>query len=146
VMSKKSNILFFTADTTFVLRHKLGVRSWLSAVAKQQGRTIDALNIIFCSDTFLYDLNVRFLQHETLTDIITFDHSAYQDIVNGELFISIDRVKENAFELGVSQRDEVHRVIVHGFLHLCGFKDKKAIDKIQMSAQEDFSLSLRKFL
>lgn len=102
------------------------------------------MNYIFCSDDFLHKMNVDYLQHDTLTDIITFDYCE-GSICSGDLFISIDRVKENAKELKSSVKDELHRVMIHGILHLLGFKDKSQQEAEEMRSQEEKSLILREF-
>ncbi len=144
--SAHKNITFYTADCTYVLRGKNDIRKWLTAVAKTEKQRIDALSYVFCSDSYLYNMNVQFLNHKTLTDIITFDTAESVNGITGEIYISIDRVRENAAELGLLFRDELHRVMAHGLLHLCGYKDKLPKDKKRMTSREDFSLSLRKFL
>ncbi len=100
------------------------------------------LNYIFCDDAYLLQINKQFLNHDTLTDIITFDLSDSDDVLSGEIYISTDRVKENADKFGVSYNEELHRVIFHGALHLCGFKDKSGADKKIMREQEDICLSV----
>jgi probable rRNA maturation factor len=139
-------IKFFNADVNFTLRDKTEIRSWLLKVAAKEGYKINLLNIIFCSDEYLYKMNVEYLRHNTYTDIITFDQSEEDGNISGELYLSIDRIRENAKILEINLRDEVHRVIVHGLLHLCGYVDKTASKKAEMSEREDYSLSLRKFL
>lgn len=98
------------------------------------------LTYIFCNDDYLLEINKEFLNHDTLTDIITFDMSEDPSTLQGEIYISIDRVKENAAKFETSYNQELHRVIFHGALHLCGFKDKKAADKEMMRKQEDLCL------
>lgn len=144
--SKNINISFFTAECSYVLRQKNDIRVWLTAVAKIEKQRIESLTYVFCSDEYLYKMNVQFLSHKTLTDIITFDTAESENGITGEIYISIDRVRENAAELGLLFRDELHRVMAHGLLHLCGYKDKLPSDKKRMTSREDFSLSLRKFL
>jgi len=101
---------------------------------------------VFCSDDHLHQMNQQFLDHDTLTDIITFDLSENDNTLAGEIYISIDRVKENAAKFKVSYTDELHRVIFHGALHLCGFKDKKDADKKVMRQKEDECLSEYNFV
>ena len=95
------------------------------------------LNYIFCDDTYLLEKNQQFLNHDTLTDIITFDLSESEDELQGEIYISVDRIKENAAKFSVDYNTELHRVIFHGALHLCGFKDKKKEDKALMTEMEN---------
>lgn len=138
------------------------MRTWLTAVAKKEGAQIAELNYIFCSDNYLLELNKKHLNHNTLTDIITFDNTVHspQSIVrsqmatnpklpttdyrlptlSGDIFISIPRIKENASTYGVTLEKELHRVMVHGLLHLLGYKDKTPPDKAEMTGKEDFYL------
>lgn len=117
--------------------------SWLSEAIKKENALAGEINYIFCSDDFLLDLNKRFLKHNTLTDIITFDYSSPEKgkiRLSGDIYISTDRVIDNASELGVSKTAELRRVMIHGLLHLCGYKDKSPADKKKMTAKEDFYL------
>ena len=131
---------FFLEDIKFVLRHKPQIKSWLNKIAKREGARILSINYIFCSDDYLYKMNVQYLKHRTLTDIITFDHSESQLTLEADIFISIDRVKENATNRGESFSNELSRVIVHGLLHLVGFKDKTKQQKALMRLKEEESL------
>lgn len=139
-------ISFFPQDIKFTLKNKTKVRQWLTSVAKKEGAAIEELNYIFCSDNYLLALNKKHLNHNTLTDIITFDTSPLSSRrgaggeVFGDIFISIERVTENAEKFNVSREQELHRVMVHGLLHLLGYKDKKPADKAQMTGKEDFYL------
>ena len=103
------------------------------------------LTYIFCSDEYLHKLNVEYLDHDTLTDVITFDNADDSDILEGDIFISVERVAENAKELGHSFRDELHRVMIHGVLHLLGYHDKDLLAQTAMRKKEDYCLSLRTF-
>lgn len=140
------NIEFFRAEARYAVNRKAQLVLWLSATAKKEGFKIDSLNIILCSDQYLYKLNMQFLKHDTYTDIMTFDQSTAAGLINAEMYISIDRIRENARTLKSTVANELHRVMVHGLLHVCGYKDKKPTDKVVMSSKEDFYLSLRKFL
>ena len=106
---------------------------------------MEELNIILCSDEYLYKMNVQYLQHKTYTDIITFDQGTTQKVINGELYISLDRVRDNAKTLNISLKDELHRVMVHGLLHLCGYGDKNPAAKKKMTSKEDYYLGKRRF-
>jgi len=139
-------IRFYTADRSCTLKSRIKIKEWLTEAAEQEGFGIHFLSIIFCSDEYLYHMNVKFLKHETYTDIITFDQSTSKQIIDGELYISIDRIRDNAKSLGLTFTNELHRVIVHGLLHLCGYTDKTTNNKNSMTGKEDFYLSLRKFL
>ncbi len=139
-------INFFNADVNYTIKGKLKIKAWLISTAKNEGFIINSLNIILCSDEYLFNLNKEFLSHVTYTDIITFDYGERRYSLEGELYISIERVRENASTLGITMTNELHRVIVHGLLHLCGYKDKSKGNKAIMSSKEDHYLSLRKFL
>jgi probable rRNA maturation factor len=130
-------IQFCTEDITFSLKDKLKHKAWLNEVAKQEGKKIQELSYVFCSDNYLLQINQEYLNHDTLTDIVTFDNSEDPKKIEGDIFISIDRVKENGEKLGTSET-ELERVMVHGLLHLLGYKDKKKEDKALMTEKEDF--------
>ncbi len=130
-------IQFCTEDVTFSLQEKLKHKAWLNEVAKQEGKKILELSYVFCSDDYLLQINQEYLNHDTLTDIVTFDNSEDPKKIEGDIFISIDRVKENGEKLGTSET-ELERVMVHGLLHLLGYKDKKKEDKALMTEKEDF--------
>lgn len=135
-------ISYQSLGISFQPKEKRALSAWIKAVVKKHGRVTGDLTFVFTNDTNLLEKNVEFLQHDTLTDIITFDYSEGTQ-VNGDILISIDRVKENAAKFGVDFADELHRVMIHGVLHLCGFKDKKAGDKAKMRMMEDEALRLR---
>lgn len=118
------------------------VRPWILLAANLEGYQVGELGFIFCDDQFLNSINVEFLEHDTYTDIITFDYSS-KTTISGEIYISMDRVLENSklFQSGIQQ--EIHRIIIHGVLHLLGYKDKSPEDKAQMNSKEDYYLSLR---
>ena len=138
-----SSISFFNADVSYVLRSKNGIRLWLSDVIKKEGFSIGELSIILCSDEYLFKMNVQYLKHKSYTDIITFDQSESKGEVSGELYLSIDRIKDNAKTLNINLIDELHRVIVHGTLHLCGYGDKDPKSKLKMTRKENFYLLKR---
>ena len=100
------------------------------------------INFIFCDDAYLLEMNQEYLKHDTFTDIITFDYGS-SEAVSGDIFISVDRIRENAAKLQQNALDELHRVMIHGILHLIGYKDKSPADKAQMTSKEDKYLSLR---
>ena len=130
-------IQFCSEDITFSLKEKLKHKAWLNEVAKQEGKKILELSYVFCSDDYLLEINKEYLNHDTLTDIVTFDNSEDPKKIEGDIFISIDRGKENGEKLGTSAT-ELERVMVHGLLHLLGYKDKKKEDKALMTEKEDF--------
>lgn len=115
--------------------------SWLSNVCEQEGKKLEEVNVIFCSDEYLLEMNIQHLDHDYYTDIITFDYCEDNRIL-GDLFISKDRVEENARTATVDFLEELNRVIVHGVLHLIGYKDKSPSDELLMRNKEDWALSL----
>jgi rRNA maturation RNase YbeY len=131
-----SKINFFTEDIKFILRDKTAIRRWLFDAAAKEGCKVGEINIIFCSDAELLKYNKTYLHHDTLTDIITFDTSEDKTL-SGDIFISIERVCENAMKFKVSENQELKRVMVHGILHLCGYKDKTVNDRKKMQEKED---------
>lgn len=143
------SINFFTADIKFNLKNKNALRGWLEAVAKKEGYKIEALNYIFSSDKFLHNLNEQYLHHDNYTDIITFDLSTNNKQLTtkltGEIFISIERIKDNANLFKTTFVDELHRVMIHGVLHLIGYSDKSKRDKATMRKKEDYHLKKRNF-
>lgn len=119
--------------------------AWVERVAVVHEYRIAQLTFIFCSDEYLHRLNVEYLTHDTLTDIITFDNADDADVLEGDIFISVERVQDNAKDLGVTFRDELHRVMIHGVLHLLGYHDKDLLSQTAMRRKEDYCLSLRTF-
>jgi rRNA maturation RNase YbeY len=134
-------ISFNTADTAFKYKAKAPVRKWLELFSVSKSFVLSNLSIVFCSDEFLLKMNVEYLQHDFYTDIITFDYSEGKSI-SGELFISVDRVKDNAIALNKSFESELLRVIAHGVLHLMGYKDKSKADQKKMRSEEDAAILL----
>ncbi len=117
------------------------ILNWYSEVSIQENKELGDITLIFCSDDYLLDVNRQHLDHDYYTDIITFDYSDFP-VVSGDLFISVDRVKENAHDFKVSFEHELHRVIIHGFLHLCGYFDKTKEDELLMRSKENQALAL----
>lgn len=138
-----NSISFFNEDTNFELTNTPLIKNWLQSIAKEQNKIISNINYIFCSDEYLLNINKKHLNHDYYTDIITFDLSEGDDI-ESDIFISIERVKENALKLNASFQKELNRVIVHGLLHLVGFNDKTEQEKVIMRKKEDSCLSLLK--
>ena len=138
-----AKVLFFSESVDFSIARPLRVIRWIKRVIQTEGFTPGNLNIIFCSDDVLMGINVEYLNHATYTDIITFDNSEQSETIEGDIFISIDRVKENAGQLGCPFEDELHRVIIHGILHLMGYGDKQPKEKHLMRAKEDACLLIR---
>lgn len=138
-----SSIHFFSHEVKFQLKSKRNIISWIKKVVEQEESYIEEINYVFCSDSYLLAINQGFLKHNTLTDIITFDHSE-GDSLEGEIYISIERVAENAIKYNVAFGEELNRVMIHGVLHLLGYKDKKPSEKTLMRKKEKDCLSLRK--
>lgn len=138
-------IEFVSEDIEFELENPNQVAEWIADVIEKHNQELVSLTYIFCSDDYLHEINVSYLDHDTLTDIITFDNADEEGIIEGDIFISVDRVRDNAKDLGITFKDELHRVLIHGVLHLLGFKDKTEEQEALMRKQEDSSLSLRKF-
>ena len=138
-------IHYFSEDLSFRLQNKTAIRKWLNAAIKQEGSSCGSINFIFCSDEYLLEKNLHFLNHNTLTDIITFDYSTVlpgKKVVSGDIFISIARVTENAAKFNVSFEKELSRVVIHGVLHLLVYTDKSKAQKHLMRSREDFYLPL----
>jgi len=134
---------FFNEESDFKLAHPRKTARWIEDAVAQEKRKIEALNIIFCSDEYLGQINLEYLNHKTLTDIITFDQSENPTSLEGDIFISIPRVQDNAAKFNVTFDQELHRVIIHGVLHLLGYEDKSEAKKEVMRKKEDAYLSLR---
>jgi rRNA maturation RNase YbeY len=135
-------INFFCEDVDFNLSQKLKRKQWLKKIAVNEKIAVGELNYIFCSDEYLHKINVDYLNHDTYTDIITFDNSEIETKVEGDIFISIDRVKENAINHNVSEEKELSRVISHGLLHLLGYKDKSKEEALEMRSKEEEAIQL----
>lgn len=138
-------IQFFEEDISYKLRNKTAVRKWITDAIKAEGFKLDELTYVFCSDEYLLQINQQYLDHDTYTDIITFDNSEEEGYITGDIFISIERIKENAAKFAVTEAQELHRVMIHGALHLLGYKDKSAADKKKMTLKEDYYLAERAF-
>ncbi len=139
-----TGVSFASEQTKFAPDNQHLLISWIQTAIEAEGFSLTALTFIFCSDDYLLDINRKFLSHDYYTDVITFDYSEGNSL-SGDVFISIDRVRENALDAQVSESDEVHRVMIHGVLHLLGYADKSAREKSQMTLKEDFYLSSRPF-
>lgn len=138
-------VSYFFEKTDFLFKGKVKNNRWLKLVAESEIRTLGDINIIFCSDNYILDINQRFLSHDYFTDIITFDYCEGEKL-SGDLFISIDSVRENSVQYGTEFNDELGRVMVHGILHLIGYDDHTAAQQKQMRAKEDYYLSLRELI
>ena len=133
-------ISFSVAETNYNLKNKLKVRSWVKSILETEGKTAGEITYVFCNDEYLGGMNEKYLKHNTLTDIITFDYSE-KGKLSGDIFISIERVKENAGSFNTTLNQELGRVMAHGVLHLSGYKDKTPEDKRIMRSKEDFYLA-----
>ncbi len=136
-------IRFFTEGIEFTLSNKALRKNWIKSIIQQEHYKSGDINYIFCSDEYLLEINRNFLNHNTYTDIITFDQSESELEIAGDIYISIDRIRSNSEKLNTSFNDELDRVMIHGILHLCGFGDKSPEEKKIMRKKEDACLSLR---
>lgn len=134
-------MISFNYETQFELQSEAQIEQWISNVIASENKREGEINYIFCDDAYLHKLNVEFLQHDTLTDIISFDNTLGNEL-HGDIFISVERVVENANDFGVLFDDEIKRVMVHGVLHYCGFNDKTEVDQTIMTAKEDEKLKM----
>ncbi|EMY82697.1 metal-dependent hydrolase, putative [Psychroflexus gondwanensis ACAM 44] len=136
-----ADLINFYSTTDFDISNQEEYRLWLLSVIKSEQKTLGELTYVFCSDEYLLDINQSYLQHDTLTDIITFDYTE-GDSISAEIYISIDRVKENAKEFSVDFEKELKRVMAHGVLHCCGYKDSTEEEKDLMRAKENLKIEL----
>lgn len=139
-----SAVSFASEQTDFSLQNESQIAEWLNNVSQSEGSSLMELTYIFCSDEHLLEINKQYLAHDYYTDVITFDYSE-DNLVSGDVFISVDRVRENAKTVGVTEEQELQRVMVHGLLHLLGYKDKTPVQKSEMTLKEDFYLSSQAF-
>lgn len=140
-MSSSKSAIYFFYESPVYLRHRTVLKQFIQSIFTKEKKPLRCLNYIFCSDERVLEINRQFLRHDYYTDIITFELSLFKAPVEGEIYISIDRVKENAMEINVSFTQELHRVIFHGALHLCGYSDKTKLQKERMREKENFYLN-----
>lgn len=133
---------FFSEEIDFKLSFPLKTSKWIKTISKSEGYDLGDLNYIFCSDEYLLEINKQYLDHDYYTDIITFDNSEEEGKIEGDIYVSVDRVKENAEEFGADFETEMRRVLIHGLLHLMDYTDTSNELKIQMRAKEDECLLL----
>lgn len=138
-----NEIHFFNEDISYRLRDKKRIRNWVINSIDNEGYKLESINFIFTSDSYLHKINVDYLSHDTYTDIITFEYNESGLPILSDIYISIDRCRENAKNLNITLTTEIHRIIIHGVLHLLGYKDKNKKDKELMTSKEDYYLSLR---
>jgi rRNA maturation RNase YbeY len=134
----------YTIVGKFEVADQENISSWIEFVLEQEGKELGEINYIFCDDDYLFELNVNKMNHNDLTDIISLDYTIGV-VVSGDIYISYERVAENARGLNLDLVDELHRVMIHGILHYCGYKDKEERDRLTMRSKEDYYLSLRTF-
>lgn len=134
-------ICFSVENTNFVLKEKTRIKKWIAEVVKRDGKKLGDLGYIFCDDEYLLQVNIEYLNHDTYTDIITFDY-VEGDLISGDMMISVDRIRENAKTFGVAFEQELHRVIIHGVLHLLGNGDKSEKEAKKMRKLEESALAL----
>jgi probable rRNA maturation factor len=135
-------IHFFSEEIPYTLKERLNRKRWLTKIATNAGFKIKELNYVFCSDEYLRQMNRDYLKHDTYTDIITFDNSEKKDDIEGDIFVSIDRVRENAKTHTQEVETELNRVLAHGLLHLMGYKDKTQKEAALMRLKEEESIKL----
>jgi rRNA maturation RNase YbeY len=137
-----ASVNFFSQTIPFKVPSPRKTASWIKATIQKEKHSLKEVNFIFCSDEELYQINREYLKHKTFTDIITFDNSEEKRVIEGDIYISVDRVKENASKYDIEFHTELKRVIIHGVLHLLGYKDKTPIHQKEMRRKEDAYLSL----
>ncbi|WP_410879170.1 rRNA maturation RNase YbeY [Myroides sp. DW712] len=134
-------MITFNYELDFSLQQEDQYESWIDSILASEGFTTGEINYIFCTDEYLHEINVKYLDHDTLTDIISFDYTENQ-VVSGDIFISVERVKENAADFGVAFDVELLRVMAHGVLHYCGYKDKSEAEETLMRQKEDEKIKM----
>ena len=135
-------IIFSVEEISFNLKEKNKIKRWIKNVIENEEKKLGEISYIFCSDEYLLDINQKYLEHNTYTDIITFDYIENLNIISGDIFVSIDRVKENSVKFKVTFEEELRRVLIHGILHLLGYPDKKPSEEKKMREKENEALLL----
>ena len=139
-MPSKSKVYFFFQEVTPSLTNRSILKKYIHSIFKKEGKKLGSVSFIFCSDKALLEINRKYLKHDFYTDIITFDLSE-TEAIQAEIYISVDRVRENSYNLGISFKSELLRVIIHGILHLCGYNDKTQAEKRKIREKEDYFLN-----
>ncbi|MET1054509.1 MAG: rRNA maturation RNase YbeY [Pedobacter sp.] len=139
---RKAPVYFFSEEVKYTLKNKTLIRNWINETIIAEGYQLDELNFILCSDEYLLAINQQYLKHDTYTDVITFDNSEELKTILGDIFISIERIQENARQFRSTTQQELCRVMIHGTLHLLGYKDKGKVAKTLMTKKEDQYLAL----
>ncbi|HBD26225.1 rRNA maturation RNase YbeY [Flavobacterium sp.] len=134
-------MISFNYETDFELEHEAQYEDWISRIIESEGFDEGEINYIFCDDEYLHKINVEYLDHDTLTDIISFDYTV-GNLIQGDIFVSIERVKDNASDFNVSFEEELKRVLSHGVLHYCGYKDKSPKDEAFMRSKEEEKMQM----
>ena len=132
---EENKVIYNVEDIDFQLVNQNLLSVWIEKTIETEGAILGAVSYIFCSDDYLHQMNVEYLNHDTLTDVITFPYN--DNPIEGDIFISIDRVKDNAQDLNIAFNDELHRVMIHGVLHLCGYSDDTDEQEAEMRQKED---------
>jgi probable rRNA maturation factor len=140
--SNKSTIQFYFIEKGISLSDRISLKAFIELLFKKEKKKLEHCNYIFCSDDYLLEINKQYLKHDFYTDIVTFDLSEPGHPINAEIYISVDRVRDNARQFETSLKRELHRVIFHGALHLCGYKDKSKMEGLNMRKMEDKYLKL----
>ena len=134
-------MISFNYETDFELENEAHYEDWISRIIESEGFDEGEINYIFCDDDYLHKINVEYLDHDTLTDIISFDYTE-GNLLQGDIFVSVERVRENANDFNVAFEDEIKRVLSHGILHYCGYKDKSPEDELLMRSKEDEKIQM----
>lgn len=134
-------MIHYNYETEFILSNEDVYSDWIENVVTSEGKSLGELSYIFCDDDYLLEINQQYLDHDTLTDIISFDYTE-GDIISGDIFISVERVDDNAADLNIPFEEELKRVLIHGVLHYCGYKDKSDSDELLMRAKEDEKIKM----
>ena len=134
-------MISFNYESDFNLDQEEHFTSWIATIVASENKTVGEISYVFCDDDYLLEINQQYLDHDTLTDIISFDYSVGNEL-NGDIFVSVERVKENASDFNVTFHEEIQRVLVHGILHYCGYKDKTESDELVMRSKEDEKMKM----
>lgn len=134
-------MISFNYESDFSIEQEDVYVSWIESIVESENKILGEISYIFCDDAYLHNINMQYLNHDTLTDIISFDYTE-GDIISGDIFVSIERVKDNALDFKVSFEEELKRVLAHGVLHYCGYKDKSDADALLMRSKEDEKIKL----
>lgn len=134
-------MISFNYESDFILEQEPVYASWIETIILSENKTVGEISYVFCDDAYLHNINMQYLNHDTLTDIISFDYTE-GDVISGDIFVSIERVKDNAIDFKVSFEEELKRVLAHGVLHYCGYKDKTNTDATLMRTKENEKIKL----